>query len=275
VKFGLGDGANMKKLLCASSFALLALFGSAQAADQDLRQGYDVSQTENTNEDFGHIYSGAALGYFPDLAGKYFQYGIIGGRYAHDPLDHSVGYQFDGGLQYSISGSTIQWAQGTAHITHMTSDEGKIGAFVGLDKTNTVSLGIEGMLALSENTWAQAQVAALDPTQLGFLGSELGFGAGASIHHKLNDNFNLRVDGNYNNFPNNGLSAYGFAGTVQYTFDDEPITIGLSNSYNRLEAGGVGLTEYISTAKVQYSFGGPTEGATGKLFRTNVLGLTP
>ena len=260
----------MNKLLVSSLFAIFAVASLAHAAD-DLRP----RMNDSGSEDFGHIYTAASEAYFPAAGPRWTSYVTLGGRYAHDPVDGLVGFQFDGNLDYSATGSAIQWAQGTAHLTHLTSDQSKIGAFIGYDKSQTVSLGIEGLLTFSDHTWAQLQVAALDPTKLGFLGSELGYGVGASIYQKLNDNFNLRGDLAYNNFPNFSTSAYSASGTVQYTFDTAPFTLGFTGAYNYLKVGGVGLDEYVATTKLQYSFGGPSEGARGKLFRTDVLGLTP
>ena len=264
-----GVGLVLKKLLISSVFAIVASMGAAQAAD-DLRPTVD----ETGSEDFGHIYSAGSIAYFPNLSTS-SSYGTIGGRYAHDPLDGSFGVQLDGNLDYSITGNAIQWAQGTAHVTHVTGEQGKIGAFVGFDKSNTLSLGVEGLWAFSDSTWAQVQIAALDPTKAGFLGNELGYGAGASIYQKLNDNFNLRGDFAYNNFPNAPASIYGASATVQYTFDGMPLSLGLSGAYNYATIAGIGVPEDVVTTKLQYSFGGPSEGARGKLFRTDVLGFTP
>ena len=222
-------------------------------------------------ESFGNIYTAGAAYTFPSLNSNWYSKSTLGGKYAYDPISGSIGFQFDGNVDYSTNTSSIMWAQGTAHLTKAISQDSKIGAFVGYDKSQTISFGAEGLTTLSNNTWAQAQVAIIDSTQA----SLIAYGFGGSVHQKLSNNFNLRADSVFNTYPTLGLSAYGADAAIMYTLDSAPASFGLTGGYNVLTASGVGIGEYTLAAKIQYSFGGPSDGVRGKLFRTNVLGLTP
>ena len=255
-----------------SIFAATVVFGflniaSSQAAD-DAKLPSDA---QNPVESFGNIYTASTVYEFPSISSNIGISSTLGGKYAFDPRDNSLGFQLDGNVEYSLTNSNLIWAQGTGHVTKTINQDSKIGAFAGIDKTRTASLGFEALTTLSNTTWVQGQVAILDATQTG----SIGYGAGASVHQRLGGNWNLRGDLAYNNWPTAGVSAFGAEAAVLYTFDTAPVSIGLSGGYNYLTAANLGLGEYLTSLKVQYSFGGPSDGARGKLFRTNVLGLTP
>lgn len=224
-----------------------------------------------TIESFGYIYVAATAFSFPALSSSVQEAATLGGKFAYDPIDHSLGFQLDGNADYAVSGQNLSYAQATGHITKAISDETKIGAFAAIDKSSRAAVGFEVLTTLSDRTWAQTQTALLDATQTG----TLAIGVGASIHHRLGDNWNLRGDLNYVNFSSLGVSSYGGDAALQYTLETIPVSLGVSAGYNYVTAAGLGVGEYLASAKVQYSFGGPSDGVRGKLFRTNALGLTP
>ena len=254
--------------------ALAGLFSAEACRAGDLLRPsieYDPAISEQV-EHFGNIYTAGTAATFPALSSNWVAYSTLGGKYAYDPIDASLGFQIDGNVDYSVTRSAVNWAQITGHVTKAVSQQAKIGAFIGVDKSQGVSLGAEVMTIFSNSTWAQAQFAVIDSTQTG----QIAYGAGGSLHQRISNNINLRGDVVYNNYPTLGLSIYGGEAALQYTFDTFPVSMGVSGGYNySAAASGVGLGEYLISGKFQYSFGGPSEGVRGKLFRTNVLGLTP
>ena len=262
----------MTKILSAAALAGLLSTGICQAGDL-LRPSIEYAPAISEQvEHFGNIYTAGTAANFPAISSNWVAYSTLGGKYAYDPIDASFGFQFDGNVDYSVTRSAVTWAQITGHVTKAMSQQAKIGAFVGVDKSQAVSLGAEAMTTLSDDTWAQAQFAIIDSTQ----SSLIAYGVGGSLHQRLSNNFHLRGDVAYNNFPTLGLSLYGGEAALQYTFDTFPASIGVSGGYNYgAAASGARLGEYLISVKLQHSFGGPSEGIRGKLFRTNVLGLTP
>jgi len=252
----------MRTFLAVAAFGLLSTV-SAQAAD--LPSGY------GTGDYFGNIYT-AVTGYeIPSVSSDINTNYTLGGHFAYDPAMQGFGYQVDGLVRYGSATSDISWYQLTGHVTDIMANGMKVGAFVGYDKMQTASLGAEVLYSLSDATWVQAQVAVLDPTKTG----ELGWGVGGSINHHLTQNVSLRAEAAYNDYPTPGLSAYGAEIGMLYTFDETPVSVGLSAGYNRMITSAAVLDEYQVSLKLQYSFGGMAEGAQGKLFRTSVLGLDP
>ena len=261
----------MLKLFAGSLVISSLLTGVAMAADGvDLGLRSLPAPESSQNEFFGHVYTaGNAQQFASD--GLWRGYSTFGGRVAYDPADHGIGFQGDGKWDYSFSPSQIYRAQATGHVTKTISDETKIGAFVGYDKFQRASLGFEALTTLSPTLWVQGQMAVIDATP----SSTIGFGAGGSVHQSLGSNFNLRGDLMYLNYTSINVSAYGVAVGGQYTLSSMPLSIGLSGGYNYYNFAGTTDSEILITSKLQYSFGGPAEGVRGKLFRTNVLGLTP
>ena len=229
-------------------------------------------------------------------------------------LDANGAYS-DMGLAFgtnTVSGSVIK-GEAMAHITHGFNDHFKFGGFFGVESQNLTfnsttnpglsrvlnadasTIGVEGLYVFSDQTWLQGHVGLVDMNYLSdvntmktpnfsstvsdFFGAHLGYGAGASVNHTFNQNFGVRGDIAYTNFTANAVNPnfdiLSTKATLQYTMDTMPLTFAISAGHDSTSWYTDGGGSYNGDLKIQWSFGGPSEGTRGKLFRTNVLGLTP
>jgi hypothetical protein len=206
----------------------------------------------------------------------------------------------------SIGVATVDTA---AHLTYIISDNNKVGAFAGLSSitlstgtasgTNTASLtaglvgaGLEDIVAVSDDTSMQVRAAILTP---GFVSGTydngsgpqtasavlntgiIGFSVMGGLSHHFNQNISTRADVSYVNFGGgimtNNLALYNGSITGQYTFDQTPMSLGLTAGYGGGSYAGSSMNDFSLAAKATYSFGGLSSGVTGKLFRSGLFSL--
>ncbi|MDP8996999.1 MAG: hypothetical protein M3O03_08370 [Pseudomonadota bacterium] len=65
--------------------------------------------------------------------------------------------------------------------------------------------------------------------------------------------------------------AWGAIGGVDYIFDGMPLSLGLQAGYESIDYNGTTTNAVTTSTKLTYSFGGPSSGARGKLFRSGLL----
>src|SRR5665213_550230 len=152
-------------------------------------------------------------------------------------------------------------------------------------------LGVEGLWAFGSGTTVQLRSAAVTrvfnttttdtgtgPTTTGGFQFNLAdYGAvvalGANQH--LGDNWSLHGDLGVMNMILGSTSstelAWGAVGGVDYTFDGMPISLGVQGGYESIDFNGTTTNAITTSTKLTYSFGGPSSGARGKLFRSGLL----
>jgi hypothetical protein len=196
-----------------------------------------------------------------------------------------------------------------AHLTYTVNENNKVGFFGGVSTltlstasatgTNSGSLtagligvGIEDIAALSDETSIQVRAAILDPAYISgtfddgtgpqsatvFLNTGvLGYSVMGGLSHHITNNISARADLSYASFSGGILSSniavYNGALTGQYTFDTMPMSLGVTAGYGGVGLGSVSANDFSLGAKATYSFGGPSSGVTGKLFRSGLFSL--
>lgn len=263
----------MKNIFGAAIVALLALTGAAHAAD-DLRPSYDSQAADLQNEDFGNVYLSGSFLYLNTSPAITKDTEAVGFKYAHDPLDGSFGAQIDGNMNFNTSG-TIGTYKGVGHITHQLGDNSKIGFAVMYDSLNNLGLAVEDLYAFNNSTWVQAQIGVIGNTYSSSFPTPATYAVGSSINHVLNQNFSLRGDVAFWNYNQANLNEVDALATLQYTLDNFPISLSVGAGYDNLFSSTSSISGYSADAKLQWSFGGPSNGVHGKLMRANVFGLMP
>ena len=242
-----------------------------------------------------------------------------GGKIAYDGGPGSMGYQLDADVNYSdlswVSPSITTTSVGlttvdsAAHLTYITSNDNKVGAFAGVSTlslstginsgTNSASVtaglvgaGLEDIVAVTDDTTIQVRVALFTPA---FVSATYDTGSGpqtvnatlntgiigysimGGLSHRFTSNLSARADASYADFGGgimtDSLMLYNGSLTGQYTFDETPVSLGLSAGYGGASYAGTSMDAFTFAAKASYSFGGVTDGVTGKLFRSGLFSL--
>jgi hypothetical protein len=68
-------------------------------------------------------------------------------------------------------------------------------------------------------------------------------------------------------------TAWGAVAGFDYIFDGMPLSLGLQGGYESINYNGTVTNQITTSTKLTYSFGGPSKGAEGKLFRSGLLGF--
>jgi hypothetical protein len=155
-------------------------------------------------------------------------------------------------------------------------------------------VGVEGLMEFNDSSWVQGRAGLVDMVYLSatvsdgvtttsgsdtdFLGDDIGAAASASIHHRFGYNIVARAEASYMALSvasDADINLLGLAVGANYVFDSMPLSLGVTGSYNRLSVDGASGDGYAASTKLTYSFGGPSSGSTGKLFRSGAVGLTP
>jgi hypothetical protein len=196
-----------------------------------------------------------------------------------------------------------------AHLTYIMSGNNKAGAFAGLSTitlstgsvtgpnsasvtAGLVGAGVEDILAISDDTSMQVRAAILTP---GFISGTYDSGSGpqtvsaalntgiigysvmGGLSHHFSPNISGRADASYVNFGGgimtNNLTLYNGSITGQYTFDQTPMSLGLTAGYGGGSYAGSSINDFSLAAKASYSFGGPSSGVIGKLFQSGLFSL--
>lgn len=224
-------------------------------------------------------------------------------------LDLDAKYTNLSWISPSIPGTSVGLTTGdaAAHLTYITSEDNKIGIFGGASTitlssgvtsgSNSLSItaglvgvGLEDIVAVSDDTSIQVRAAVMEP---GFVSLTFDTGSGpqtfngslntgiigysvmGGVSQRFDQNFSGRADISYASFgggvlPGN-LSLYHGSLTGQYSFDESPISLGMTAGYGGANFGGATMNDYSLEAKATYSFGGPSSGVTGKLFRSGLF----
>ena len=152
-------------------------------------------------------------------------------------------------------------------------------------------LGVESLWTFGSGTTVQVRAAGVSriynstttdtgagPTTTGGFQFNLAdYGAvvalGANQH--LGDNWSLHGDLGLMNMTLGSTSstemAWGAVGGFDYTFDGMPLSLGLQGGYESINYNGAVTNQITTSTKLTYSFGGPSKGAQGKLFRSGLL----
>ncbi len=225
-------------------------------------------------------------------------------------VDYDMGYVNSAATSNLTGGSfsDISYFDAAAHLTTLLSQDTKIGVFAGtaglglsgitlpanyLNYAHTQNFnvggpmfggGVEALYAFSPTTSVQTRAALLAPNLIRVLGFQsiggnaayptpLGLGIMAGVSHRLSQNISGRVDGTYINWPSLGQSQAQVAITGQYNLDEQPIALGATVGYDLVSGAPVDATGIFGKIRATYSFGGPSNGAAGKLFRSGILGV--
>lgn len=189
---------------------------------------------------------------------------------------------------------------GTINLTVEDTSGGTFDLFddTGLTEASVTlgmaGIGIEGLTELNDSTWVQGRLGLVDPIYLSatindgttkssdsatdILGENIGATVGASLHHRLTDNINLRAEGSYVLFgaaSDAKINILSVAAGANYNFGALPLSLGVTGGYSFMDVDGSSSDGFSASTKLTYSFGGPSVGSTGKLFRSGAIGLTP
>ncbi len=196
-----------------------------------------------------------------------------------------------------------------AHMTYRTDSSTKLGLFAGYgsitfqaeDTTSveevdltigTATLGVEALTEVDDATWLQGRVGIIDPVYINatindgvtvetfkktdILGKNMGGMAGASIHHRFNQNISGRAEVAYSHIgvsTDASIDILNLGITGNYTFDQTPLTLAVSGGYTAMAFDDTSSDGVSLRTSATWSFGGPSSGATGKLFRSGALGF--
>jgi hypothetical protein len=230
----------------------------------------------------------------------------IGGKLAYESDESPWGVQGDIDLDYadfswlrpkaSAGAGGILSVDSASHLTYRTSEYSKIGVYGGSSliaiddgadtlELHSASLGVEGLTTINEQTWIQGRVGLLDPYlfELDGADSELdifdeiwGGNIGGSIHHAFSSNISARAMANFAYLGierGDDAQIYSVGAAGNYTFDTMPLSIGMSVGYSALYVDNVKTGGVTLGSSLTYSFGGPSQGSTGKLFSSGLLGF--
>ena len=168
-----------------------------------------------------------------------------------------------------------------------------LGSSTSLTSYSTLSqalgVGIEGLIAISDASSLQGRVAILDrydglTTTNGGAGpistetfnlipANFGYLVAVGGNHQFNENLSARADLTYYNIlPTVSNDKFIMASAaLQYTLDSMPLSLGLVGGLEEQSSStGWTNTTYLGS-KITYSFGGPSNGAKGKLFRSGLF----
>ena len=152
-------------------------------------------------------------------------------------------------------------------------------------------LGVEGLWAFGSGTTVQLRAAGVSriynsastdtgtgPTTTGgfqFNLADYGEVVALGANQHLGDNWSLHGDLGVMNMTLGSTSstelAWGAVGGFDYTFNGMPLSLGLQGGYESINYSGTTTNQITTSAKATYSFGGPSKGAQGKLFRSGLL----
>ena len=248
-----------------------------------------------------------------------------GGKIAYDAGPGAFGSQID--LDYTLHDASwdspsVAPVTGTnaevnaaAHLTYLIDENRKLGIFAGYralrkdyqDPNGTLSLGsstgltsyntlsqslgvgVEGLIAISDTSSLQARVALLDrydslittnggagpvsTETFNLIPASFGYLAAIGGNHQFNQNLSARADLTYFNIlPTASNDQFIMASAaLQYSFDSMPLSLGIVGGLEEQSSStGWTNTTYVGS-KITYSFGGPSKGATGKLFRSGLF----
>jgi hypothetical protein len=189
------------------------------------------------------------------------------------------GYSSRASNYYSVAGVTPNYFS----VTGLQRSEITYGV---------AGLGAEGLFAVGADTSMQVRAAILMPAYLnGVLDtgagpvtqtgigpdfSKLGYMVAAGASHQIGSNISARLDASYANFSvkdlGTNVSELNTSVSAQYSLESLPLSLGMTWGYVHETVQGAGSDGIYSTAKMTYSFGGPSQGAHGKLFRSGLLG---
>ncbi len=189
-----------------------------------------------------------------------------------------VGYYSQNGLLRDTSGPTLSY-QGVTGYNAVSTTTGFFG------------LGGEGLWAFDNNTSVQLRAAALTTivnqtgldTGTGLVNtggfgidfSNLGGTVSVGGNRQLNENWSLNGDLGMFYLSQGSIStnwlSYGGQFGAKYTFDGMPFSIGVKAGYQADQVNGVSAGHFASATTFTYSFGGPSHGAEGKLFRSGLF----
>lgn len=154
--------------------------------------------------------------------------------------------------------------------------------------TAVFGAGIEGLYSYSDSVVFQTRMAVLGPsifsasgqTATGavnntafILNNPIGLSVMAGASKRFSNNISARVDANYLTWPALSQSNLQASVTGQYNLDEEPIALGATVGYDLANVSGLPTGAAFAKMRATYSFGGPSFGASGKLFRSGILGL--
>jgi hypothetical protein len=278
--------------------ALLATTAPVAAADMD--------DTGTSGGYFGNWHVGAST-YIDNIEDNdiWVPSLNVGGKLAYESGESNWGWQVDADLDYSnfnwvspnisATGYIMNW-DNAAHMTYRTSDTGKVGFYGALanteikvdgDRLNVTSLGlgVEGLTTISDTTWIQGRVGLYDPmyvsltgagSETDFFGDLIGATVGGSVHHAFTSNVSGRLMANYTYL---GVSdaadvhAISLGAAVNYTFDSMPLSVGVNAGYTEAAVSDFSDGGLTVGSSLTYSFGGPSQGSTGKLFSSGITGF--
>jgi hypothetical protein len=196
-----------------------------------------------------------------------------------------------------------------AHLTYRPNTSTKLGLFAGYgsitlegeDTTTTESasltigaatLGVEALTDIGENTWVQARAGLIDPVYIkasyfdgitrdsvsktDIFGKNIGGMANASLHHRFSDSTSGRVEAAYTRIgidSESDINMISIGLTGNYTFDQMPLTLAATGGYSALVFDDLDSDGIFVRTSAIWSFGGPSSGSTGKLFRSGALGF--
>jgi hypothetical protein len=168
-------------------------------------------------------------------------------------------------------------------------DVGLVSAEINL---GSGAVGVEALQSFSDQTWIQGRVAFVDPMNVKLTASDgvttdsesgsdlfgdiIGGMAGASLHHAFTQNISARAEATYLGLharDAGNLAVVNVALTGNYTFENMPLSLGVSGGYASLIADGESTDSFTASTKLTWSFGGPSQGSSGKLFRGGSLGF--
>jgi opacity protein-like surface antigen len=291
-----------KSNLMLGAILVSSILSSAAAfsADQDMMQaagGY-----------YGNVHAAVAADVALTSPVIFVPYLNLGGKVAYDGGPGSFGTQFDMDLDYtnlswispSITTSSVNLTtiDSAAHLTYIVTDNNKIGAFVGASSltlsasgssltAGLLGFGVEDVVAINDETSFQVRAALLGPAFISGTYDDgtgpqsasalldtgvLGYSVMGGVSHKLTSNISARLDASYVKFGSD-LGLYNGAITGQYTFDTMPMTFGVTAGYGAAGFAGLWSDNVSLSAKATYSFGAPSSGVTGKLFRSGLFSL--
>jgi hypothetical protein len=171
------------------------------------------------------------------------------------------------------------------------SSTGLTEATLALD---VLGVGVEALVMVDDETWMQGRVGLIDPVRISatlsdgttstsdsyvdVLGDSVGFAIAGSVRHGFTSNFSMRGDLGYTQVDvtgdNDNLGMFNALATAQYTLDNMPISVAVTGGYARTTFDDYSQNGVQGSAKLLWSFGGPSSGTRGKLFRSGIFGLS-
>lgn len=226
--------------------------------------------------------------WYSDLAWSYPATTAFSGNSGEAEAALHLTYQLDDSKKFGLFASYSDFSNNLAETNGVLLPGGykTTGSNMGV-----TGLGVEGLWAFGSGTTVQLRSAAVTrvfnsattdtgsgPTTTGgfqFNLADYGAVVALGANQRIGDNWSLHGDLGVMNMILGSTSstelAWGAVGGFDYTFNGMPLSLGLQGGYESIDYNGTTTNAVTTSTKLTYSFGGPSSGARGKLFRSGLL----